>query len=141
MFKKIAVVIMLAGMMISSFIPAQAFSINGSLDKSKIAIQCYWRENKEFRRIVCGGTRIVIGVFFVYLGMKSFSSACAEVQRKETDYNDVVGVSFENWHNKTYKFGRIPTWYKFYFTLLSGCNAFYFIYTGIGVLKNEHFYH
>lgn len=132
MFKKVAIVIMLAGMMISSFIPAQAFSIKDSLDKTKTDIQCYWRENKKFRRIVCGGTRIVIGVFFVCLGVKSFSSACAEVQG-----HDVVWFGPENRHNGTYKFGRIPTWYKFYFTLLSGCNAFYFIYTGIGVLKNN----
>ena len=127
---------MIAGMTVTSFIPAQAFSIKGSLDKTKTEMQRYWRENEEFRRIVCGGTRIVIGVSFVCLGVKSFSSACAEVQRKETNGNDVVDC-FKNMHSMRFKFGPIPTWYKFYFTLLSGYNAFYFIYTGIKVLKKE----
>ena len=76
MFKKVAAV-MIASMMVSSFIPAQAFSIKGSLDKAKTEMQRYWRENKEFRRIVCGGTRIVIGVFFCVFGSKKlFKCVC-----------------------------------------------------------------
>jgi len=66
MFKKVSIIkkvvaIMVAGMMVTSCIPVQAFSIKDSLDKAKIDIQCYWRENKKFRRIVCGGTRYDIG--------------------------------------------------------------------------------
>ena len=84
---------MVAGMMVSLFMPAQAFSINGSLDKSKIAIQCYWRENKAFRhkafRAVVGSGKVVAGIALLCWKAKNLLNVRnVEIQRRQTDCND-----------------------------------------------------
>lgn len=93
MFKKVSIIKkvaagMIAGMMIGSFIPAQAFSIKGSLDKAKMEIQRYWRENKAFRVVVSSGMVVAGLALWSWKMKKNLNVKNAEVQRRQTDCND-----------------------------------------------------
>jgi len=100
MFKKVSIIkkilaVMVAGMMVSSFMPVQAFSIKDSLDKAKTVIQRYWRENKAFRVAVSSG-KVVAGVALWYWKMKNLSNVPdAEFQRRQIDYNN-ASSHYEN---------------------------------------------
>ncbi len=93
MFKKVSIIekilaIMVAGMMISSFMPAQAFSIKDSLDKAKTKIQRYWREHKVFRVVVSSG-KVVAGIALLYWKAKNLLNVRdVEIQRRQTNCND-----------------------------------------------------
>ena len=84
---------MVAGMMVSLFIPAQAFSIKGSLDKAKTAIQRYWREHKVFR--IAGGIgKGVAGLALLcwatedFLYFQDSKVQKREIDNRETDHKN-----------------------------------------------------